>query len=970
MKRSIFHILGVMALLMVVLTACSTKKNTASTRFWHGFTARFNTYFNGHEAYKAGYESKVTGNRDNYTECIPFFYVGNVNSRGLGATNFLTTITKCEKAIHLHSIKRRPLSKGGKRLSAKEKAYLSRKEFNPFLKNAWLLMGKAQYQKGDFVEAASTFSYITRLYAAEPPVADEARVWLARCYAQLEWYYDAEEALSRISKDSLSTRLRRERDRSWADLLLHQKNWDAALPYLERSARVEKKKAQKARLYFLLGQVQQEKQNYSAAYRAYKKCIAQSPDYQLAFNARIRQTEVMADGSQAKKMVKRLRRMTRATKNKDYLDQIYYAMGNIQLNQKDTAAAISAYEKGRAESTRNGIEKGVLLLRLAQVYWDKGRYDLAQGCYADAIGIINKDYEGYEEITRRSKVLDQLVPYTSAVYLQDSLLALSVMGEAERNAVIDKIIENLKKKEKEAEEARADSLAEARRQQGGQGFQPNQQQPNANQNPEDAKEWYFYNVTRVNQGKQDFRKHWGTRKNEDNWRRSNRTVLQDLADEAVDYEQLDSIEQAEAAADTLQDLAQDSVAQDSAQLDPHEREYYLAQIPFTDEAKQACHQIIQDALFEAGLIEKDALEDFPLAARTLNRLRVDYPEFAKMEEVYYQLFLLYSRWGKKSEANECRSALAQHYPEGAYARMITDPDFERNALMGRWLEDSLYTATYEAYRNRDNATVAQNFDLSTQKYPKGANRPKFMLVHALSRIGSVETKVITEELRNLVKEYPESDVSEMAGLIVKGLQEGRQIGDPHYNLGSLWERRSMEADQNVDEALKKQALSPEREVPFVCLIAYPTDSLNPDQLLYDLAHFNFTGFMVRNFDISTERDPELTRFRISGFRNFDEVHTYAQKLYADPLLAEKLRHTRLFLISTKNLELLGTVYSYNDYQEFYDKAFAPLKINPELPLDLQNGPVEQHYEDEYTPEELENMNGGEAESDDDEGEWY
>ena len=201
--RPLLRFLTCLAPLVAValLTACSTKKNTAATRWWQAFTTRYNVYFNGHEAYKEGYLAKEEGNKDNYTELLPLFTVGNEDSRELGSSNFETTVTKCEKAIQLHSIKRRPSVSPNKRRTPEMRRYLSRKEFNPFLKNAWLLMGKAQFQKGDFIEAASTFSYITRLYAPEPLVVSEARAWLARCYTELEWYYDAEDVMQKMLRD-------------------------------------------------------------------------------------------------------------------------------------------------------------------------------------------------------------------------------------------------------------------------------------------------------------------------------------------------------------------------------------------------------------------------------------------------------------------------------------------------------------------------------------------------------------------------------------------------------------------------------------------------------------------------------------------------------------------------------------------------------------------------------------------------
>lgn len=394
---------------------------------------------------------------------MPLFPVGNEKSKTLGKSNFETAITKCQKAIQLHSIKRRPIVKGNKRKSPKMKAYLSRKEFNPFLKNAWLLMGKAQFQKGDFLEAAATFSYIARQYAAEPLVAAEARIWLARCYTQEDWFYDAEDALKRAGRDSLTARLRREQTVSMANLLLKQGRLEEALPYLRQTARWERRKAQRARLYFLLAQVETSLGHAQAAYKAYGKCLRQSPPYETAFNARIRQTEVMATGRNAQKMLKRLRRMARSANNAEYLDQVYYAIGNIHLAAADTANAVKAYETGRTKAKRAGVEKGVLLLKLGGVYWDLGAYDKAQTCYAEAIGLIDKTYPGYEDITRRSTVLDELVPYTSAVHLQDSLLLLSTMPEAQRNEAIDRVIKDLKHREELERRSKADSIAEARR---------------------------------------------------------------------------------------------------------------------------------------------------------------------------------------------------------------------------------------------------------------------------------------------------------------------------------------------------------------------------------------------------------------------------------------------------------------------------------------------------------------------------
>ena len=166
-----------------------------------------------------------------------------------------------------------PGSESGKKPQCQDEGIPKRKEFNPFLKNAWLLMGQAQFEKGEFLEAAATFSYITRLYAAEPAVAAEARQWLARCYTQVDWYYDAEDALQRMSRDSVSRRVLREADATQADLLIRRERFDEALPYLERAAKNAKGAHRKARLYYLMGQIHQQMGHATEAYKALGKCI-------------------------------------------------------------------------------------------------------------------------------------------------------------------------------------------------------------------------------------------------------------------------------------------------------------------------------------------------------------------------------------------------------------------------------------------------------------------------------------------------------------------------------------------------------------------------------------------------------------------------------------------------------------------------------------------------------------------------
>ena len=934
--RRIAYLITTMAITLVMV-GCSTKKNTSTSRFWHSFTARYNTYYNGSQAFIDGSLEKEKGNKDNYTELLPLYAVGNKHSRTIGSGQFDRAIEKMEKAIKQHSIKARPEWKKSRRKTEKDREWLGRKEYNPLLWKAWLLMGKAQFQKGEFDESAATFSYMSRLYQTQPMQNAIARAWLAKNYTELGWLYDAEDVIRGMNRDSMHYRSVKDWDYTYADYYIRNGELERAIPYLRKVIKHESRKTQKAREWFIMGQIQSQLGHREEAYKAYRNVVRQSPPYELEFNARIAQTEVMA-GSNGKGMISRLRRMARNDNNKDYLDQVYYAIGNIYLLQRDTMHAIGAYEQGNEKSTRNGIEKGVLLLRLGGLYWDKERYADAQRCYGEAIGLLDKDRPDYEELSYRSKVLDELVPYTEAIHLQDSLQELARMPEKERLAAIDRVIEDLKKKEKEeADKAREAEVEKTLAQRGATAGRTNttttpgvQQQGNG--------QWYFYNPMAVNQGKQTFQRQWGKRENADNWRRHNQTVV-NLFQDTAEAETPDSLStplDPESEADGVNGVdAADVAVPDSAQDDPHRREYYLAQIPFTEEQVSASNDIIKDGLFHAGIIFKDKLGNLNLSERYLLRLTGKFPEFPQNDEAWYHLFLLYSLQGRTELANDCLSHLQADYPESQWTILLSDPHFVENARFGVHIEDSLYAATYDAFKDSRYSEATANARLSAERFPLGANQPKFLFISGLSKLNEGDGDGCVALLKQVVEKYPQSEVSEMAGMIVKGVQEGRRLHGGKFDLGDVWSRRDV--TMSVSDSTAADTLSTDRNAPFLFILAYQPDSLNENQLLFELARYNFTNFMVRNFDLQTEADGALHRIIVSGFMNYDETLQYARKVYDATDLKSLLQGCRTLIISQPNLALIGTRYSYDDYADFYQRTFQPMMISDEQLLTIPNG---------------------------------
>ena len=904
--------------LIAVVTGCSTSNNTAVNRSYQALVTKYNVYFNGNEAYQKGYEAQEKAKKDNLLEILDLYPISDEKVRGTGSSDFDRAIEKSQKAVKLHSITAKPKKKKST-LSESEKAYQNKNEYNPYLWHAWFLMADAQRQKGEFIEAASTYSYITKLYFDEPEIVAEAQYKMAQCYSELGWNYESEELFQRSGQTKTGLARRQDYQARFASHLLNQERYEEAIPLLEGAInRKGLSKTQRIREKYLLAQLYKTTERYDDAYNMFGKVIRMSPPHEIEFHARIHQTETMAQNGNVRKIMKKLQRMERDPNNKDNLDQIYYAMGNIYLVRGDTATALGYYNEGLDKSEKASPEKGILLLTMANLYWDKKDYPNASRCYSQAVGMIGSTHKEYETVKLRSEVLEDLVNCTETVKLQDSLQWLSTLPEDRVNTIIDKVIEDLKEQERLEEEQRKQKEKEAARKD-----IASQMSVTDDDGSSSAGEWYFYNTKVVERGKKEFARQWGDRKLEDNWRRSNKTTL-------APVEQIVSTGPEgvfETEHDTLTDIFVDSLNTTPQETDPYKREYYIQQIPYSNEDKLKSNQLISSALLELGLIYKDRLAEYPDAEKPLVRITTDYPEAEEADKAMYNLYLMYSLWGKNDLADNCREQMKKVYPESDYTIMICDSDYIDNARYGKHREDSIYAVTYAAFRQGDFITVRHNCEISANKYPKGQHRAKFMFLDATLDLQNGDTDSFLEKLKEIVSKYPQNEISELAGLIAQGIQNGRILQSTSF--GSIWDRRNGTAQETLADSLMPQ-FSEDRYEPFIFILAYPEGELDQNQLLFEVARYNFTNYMMRNFDISFRTEQGIGMMQVGDFLNFDEAYVYSHSLYDDPDMARKLTGIKAIIISRSNLEILLRHYSFNDYQEFYEEHFLNI---PEFDID-------------------------------------
>ena len=277
--------------------------------------------------------------------------------------------------------------------------------------------------------------------------------------------------------------------------------------------------------------------------------------------------------------------------------------------------------------------------------------------------------------------------------------------------------------------------------------------------------------------------------------------------------------------------------------------------------------------------------------------------------MWYHLFLMYSRQGRTTEADRCLAMLQNDFPESQWTTLLSDPYFAENQRFGVHIEDSLYAATYEAFTADRHQEVRGNAQLSESRFPLGQHRPKFLFIEGLSLLNDGDANSCMERMKQVVEEFPQSEVSEMAGMILRGVQQGRTLHGGKFDMGDVWSLRS--AVSVSGDSTKVDTLRFERNAKYVFMLAYQPDSVNQNQLLYEMARYNFSNFLVRNFDIVIDQDAHgLSRMLLSGFLSYDEARQYARQLYTvEGNLKEMLHACRSLIVSEDNLRLLGTFVS-------------------------------------------------------------
>ena len=637
-------------------------------------------------------------------------------------------ILKASKLISLKSITAKPEFKNKRDLTENEKKLLEQKEFNEWVDDSYFLIGKARFYKHEFSESASVFNYcITE--ANDPNIKTESILWLARINTERGNYSGANRLLSEIEiSDSFAKNLKALYYSSMADMLIRQKRYSEAIDPLSNSLKYIKGKISRYRLTYLLAQLNEQTGNSEAAVSLYRDVVKMNPPYDVEFNARINIAGVFdVESGNPDEISRELEKMLKDSKNKDFQDQIYYALGNLMKKEGRINEALEYYKKSASSNSLNQNQKGKSYLALAEYYYGKPDYINAGKYFDSTVYFLDAKYPNYNELKTRSQNLNSLVEPLKVIQVEDSLQHVAALPKNERDALIAGIIAKIQEDESEGRSSEYTDRANI-----GQYYE---NQRRFQDNIAQEGRWYFYNQTALTFGRTEFRRRWGDRRLEDNWRRSNRNRV--------------NLQQETASQDQNGTNGSDTA---NAILDYKKPEFYLKNLPLNDSLIAVSDEKIANAYFNAGKVFADKIQDIQKAAESYESLLSRFPGNSLVPETLYDLYNLY-REENKQKAEIARQRLLEKYPESEFSKILSDPDYYNKKMADIRKSERLYEDAYNLYISGKYYESINLCDSALKYYSQEILAPKFMLLRAYSTARTSDERNLREELSRIIKNW-------------------------------------------------------------------------------------------------------------------------------------------------------------------------------------------------------------------------
>ncbi len=866
---------------IAVLFACSTENNSLLNRTYHSTTARYNGHFNATELMRIAMKTYTDSRKEDFYNVLPVNPLpSETEVKGMYPA-IDTAVVKCSKVILNHS------------MPSAENMAMKSVEHNTWIDENWLTVGKAYYFRRDYEKAMKNFLFVKRFFTKDPSMF-EAELWLAKINIELYKYADAKLALDDLNEISQAQKKRKFTDfipfykskaepnqepelprmkkslqfeiyKAYADLAVRRKDYEAAAEGLNLAISKCKSSKEKARLHFILGQVYNQSRNIDSASIHFNLANKSSASFEIAFNARLNRAMV---GSSAN-LGRDLKKMLRDAKNAQYKDQIYYAMANYELNRSDKPKAMVYLTKSAFFSTTNKRQKAMSYEKLGDLTFADKNYVSAQKYYDSCSRFIDDNYPNGELVKSRAIKLSDLVKAIETANFEDSVQRIAKLSEKDRTEFLKDVLKQIKEEEQKRKEQEAAKMLAL------------QDQSNSNVGNSNGNKFVFNNPKLREAGFNEFKKTWGVRENEDDWRRSEKVVNVLNKKEDTDKDSLNTTA-SKSKTDTL------SVAS------------LLKNIPLTEEAMNTSKERLMDALFTSGVLYKEILNEEELASiqfkKVLAQKNIGLTDLSSA----FQLYKINEATGEKERYKD---HIIDLYPNSDAAKYFKDPEFYLKQKENAKQAEKEYVALVDRYNGQDYRYVATESQKVIDNDKSNAYRAEYMLLNVLAVGQTTENKKeLVPKLKAIITEKQGTPqairAQEMLVIIDKGFSKNEAV---NFNKTYAYEY-STEGNQSV-----------------IILIDEEDDSDDAKKLISDFSNKKFKTNRVK---VSMKTSMSEKNFMlVQDFPNIKVAQEYIDAYKAGFEVLDDLQDNKIYIISIENLKKLIETSKFDEYKLFYDDNY-------------------------------------------------
>jgi len=609
------------------------------------------------------------------------------------------------------------------------------KERNKKIDDAYLLLGKSRYYTERFIPAIDAYNYIIANYP-KASLINETKIWRAKAHIRIENEELAIETLEiLLRKPDLPDLIREEANTALAMAYTKMDSVHIVRKHLWEATKTSKNKVQKARNLFVLGQLYGLDKIKDTASIVFNKLINfKKAPYKYKIYAAIELAKNSVSDSSSLALLKQYRKLIKNRDNRPYLDGLYYQVALLEEERDSVSKAILNYNNSLRAKNGGAKQKTYSYEKLANIYFKKLEY-VSAGAYYDSILQVatNKETLRLKRIERRSKNLKSLTKFEEILQINDSILSLAALPKDQLEQYFEAYIDKIKKEDEELAQRKLNEISFGSSFGGG------------TQSTETKGKWYFYNVQSLGFGKGEFSRIWGTRPLEDNWRRSDKSIItNETAEEEI--------------------VANQKTAR-------YELSTYLETVPSTRKEIDSLVFDRNTALFELGLIYKEQFKNIPQSINNLERLLTLSPDKELILPSNYHLYQLHSLSGSTTAA-KYKNLILNTYSESPFAKIILNPEIQLSKEKEVDEDSEVYEIAYRLYKDDSFEDVICFIDMTIPTLEEGSiliSKFELLKAYAIGKYQNKDSYIVA--LEKVAVDYSQTEQGKKALEIMKRLKK-------------------------------------------------------------------------------------------------------------------------------------------------------------------------------------------------------